>query len=85
MSFPTRAETTAVLTSLANGTLTPTEANNWACPFVTDDASHPAIRDVAVWRALNHLFGADLENAPGELLHGPADFAAWVNQFTSDV
>jgi hypothetical protein len=75
MAFPTRSGTEAVLTSLADGTLTPSEANHWACPFVVEEATHPARMDRVVWNALTTLCGADLESAPGVLLHGSEDFA----------
>jgi hypothetical protein len=48
------------------------------------DATTPARGGTAVCSALNHLCGADLETAPDELLHGRADSAAWLQQFTRD-
>jgi hypothetical protein len=84
MAFPTRSETEAVLTSLADGTLTASEANDWACPFVVEEATHPARMDRVVWNALTTLCGADLESAPGVLLHGSEDFAGWLAQFRRD-
>jgi hypothetical protein len=84
MAFPTRAETEAALTSLADGTLTPSEANNWACPFVADEATPPARMDPVVWNALTTLCGADVEAAPGVLLHSSEDFTNWLRQFRRD-
>ena len=81
MPFPTRDETEAVLLGLVRGTLTPSEANDWACPFVIDETSHPSDMDEAVWRALNQLCGADLQVSPSAYLHGPSDFRDWLDQF----
>lgn len=84
MSFPTRADTEAVLIGLAGGTLTPSEANDWACPFVVDETSHPTDMDRVVWNALMTLCGADLATAPGVLLHSREDFRHWLARFRQD-
>ena len=81
MHFPTRGDVERVLTELANGTMTPAEANDWAAPFVVDERSHPERMDEAVWDALNELYGADLEVGPGEPLHGREDFNPWLEAF----
>jgi hypothetical protein len=85
MSFPSRAEVEAVLTGLVEGSMTASQANDWACPLVTDDSRHPDAIDGAVWRSLNTLCGTDLLVAPAQPLHRQADFRAWLDQFHEDV
>lgn len=81
MYFPTRGDVERVLSELANGALTPVEANGWAARFVVDERTHPERMDEAVWDALNELYGADLEVEPGEPLHVQEDFNAWLEAF----
>lgn len=68
-----------MLADLAGGRRTPREVDEWATPWVV--ASVPAVEDRAVWVALMTLSGADLEVEPGVLLHGQADFDAWLEEF----
>jgi hypothetical protein len=81
VSFPTREETRTVLRGLVEKTVTPSDANDWACPFVVDEATHPAELDTAVWNALTVICGADLPDIDGSPLHGRTDFASWLNRF----
>jgi len=85
ISFPSRAETKARLVALAEGTLSPGEADDWARPFVVDASTHPDRMDEPVWVAINRLFGADLPSNPGEYLDKPADYASWLTGFRETV
>jgi hypothetical protein len=80
---PTRAEVRAILVDLAVGRTSPREADEWATPWVV--AHDALVEDRVIWRALTVLCGADLEVSTGVLLHGPADFRAWLERFDEDV
>lgn len=82
MWLPHRTEVRGVLESLEGGRTTPGEAAAWADRWVSAD-DVPEGDDVAVWEALTRLAGADLECAPGKLLHGEDDFAAWLADFAA--
>lgn len=81
MTFPTRSEIEHVLVALVDGTMSPEAADRWAAPFVVDESTPPAHMDDIVWNALGHLYGADIMEAPGVPLHGPADFTEWLADF----
>lgn len=70
-----------MLVGLVSGSLSPEDANGWACPFVLDEGRHPEPMDSVVWNALGHICGADLEVAPAKPLHGQQDFTAWLEAF----
>jgi hypothetical protein len=65
------------LRRLAEGELSPAEAADWASRTMAEDVEF----DDLTWDGLDRLAGADLLTDPGEYLHGPADFAAWLEQF----
>jgi hypothetical protein len=81
VEFPSRSEVERVLAALADGSVTAAEADQWAAPFVLDESTHPEDMDGSVWGALQQLFGADVEQAPGQPLHDRADFIAWLVEF----
>ncbi|MFC6880159.1 MULTISPECIES: hypothetical protein [Actinomadura] len=74
----------ALLEGLVAGTRTREEANDWAAPWVREDPGYADVEDEAVLNALDRLFGADLQEAPGQYLHGTEDFQAWLAEFDAD-
>jgi len=52
---------------------------DWA--LETMEGDDPLLAEDPVWRALDALSGADLMAGPGEPLHGPEDFRAWLHEF----
>ncbi|MEV6620963.1 hypothetical protein AB0M83_04920 [Amycolatopsis sp. NPDC051106] len=76
---PTRDEVRKVLEDLAAGTLTPAEADDWARPWITEEAGD--VQDELVWDTIGWLFGADSMVGPDEYLYGPLDFQAWLDAF----
>lgn len=83
MEFPSRSDAERVLVALIDGSTTAAEADQWAAPFVVDESLHPEVMDDVVWEALQQIFGADLESAPGQPLHDQTDFVAWLADFRS--
>ncbi|UMP04235.1 hypothetical protein [Amycolatopsis sp. EV170708-02-1] len=79
MTVPSRAEVREVLRALAEGAITPAQADDWARPWMVEDGIR--IEDELVLQALSRLFGADLMASPSSYLHGPADFRAWLEEF----
>lgn len=51
---------------------------SWAMQWVARD--DPGVEDRAVWSALKHLAGADLEAGPSDYLHGEEDMHAWIDE-----
>lgn len=54
---------------------------DWALETMQGD--DPLLEQEAVWRALDELSGADSLTGPGSYLYGPADFRAWLEEFTA--
>ncbi|SHM97534.1 hypothetical protein [Actinacidiphila paucisporea] len=54
---------------------------DWALETMQGD--DPLLEQEPVWRALDELSGADSMTGPGSYLYGPADFRAWLEEFTS--
>ena len=67
------------LKMLASGVLAPGRAADWAMATISSDRDELAIP--RIWNALDQLAGADLMTAPGALMHGPADFTAWLEEY----
>ena len=65
VAFPTRPDVERALAALVEGRVTAQGPISWAAPFVVDESSHTNRIDEAVWDALNNLYRADLEQAPG--------------------
>lgn len=69
------------LESLVNdSTADVSEIGDWALDMMQGD--DPLLEQEAVWRALDELSGADSMTGPGSYLYGPADFRAWLQEFT---
>jgi hypothetical protein len=77
-----REQVLSCLTRLAAGELSPGEAADWALGVMKLDS--PELKDQKLWRALDELSGADLLEAPGQYLHGPEDFADWLEEFGAE-
>jgi hypothetical protein len=81
---PTRQKVRAKLEALIAGTATREDVNDWAAPWVREDPGYSEVHDSAVWNALSNLFGADLQEAQGQFLHGKEDFEAWLQEFEEE-
>ncbi|MGW7254951.1 DNA-binding protein [Streptomyces sp. NPDC054834] len=67
------------LRRLAGGEASRDEVAGWAMSLIESDA--PELNDGRIWTALDRLAGADLMVGPGQYLHGPEDFEAWLAEF----
>jgi hypothetical protein len=77
-----REQVLSYMKRLAEGEVSPAEAADWALGVMKLDS--PELRDRKLWRALDQLSGADLLEAPGQYLHGPEDFADWLEEFGAE-
>ncbi|MCA5895228.1 hypothetical protein LEP48_18010 [Isoptericola sp. NEAU-Y5] len=80
MEATDRSTVDSKLTALANGSLDPGDAADWAMTALRDMDDDEDVDD-AVMEALDKLSGADLLSGPGTYLHGPADFRTWLSEF----
>ena len=78
MNPPSRQDVKERLLALVSGAKSREEVADWAAEWVRQ--KNPG-GDSAVWSALCHLAGADLQTDPGEYLHHDPDFHAWLDEF----
>ncbi|MFC8597677.1 MULTISPECIES: hypothetical protein [unclassified Isoptericola] len=80
MEATDRSTIDSKLSALANGSLDPDEAADWAMATLRAMDDDDDVDDV-VMDALDRLSGADLLSGPGTRLHGTADFRTWLSEF----
>lgn len=79
---PTRDQVARKLRELIAGDITPEAASEWASPWITRTEE---VGDAKIKRALVELAGADMiVDVEGHLLHGHADFVAWLEELTGE-
>lgn len=76
---PSRSDVRERLVGLLSQELTREDVADWAAEWVRQ--RDPGVADDAIWSALLHLSGADLQTDPGEYLHHEPDFHAWLDEF----
>lgn len=82
MRVPTRLDVHAKLLALLRGDEPRETAASWASQWVALD--DPGIEDPAVWSAIRHLAGADLQCEPGVYLHDESDIHAWIDELEAE-
>lgn len=80
---PSREAVRERLVALLVGDAAREEVADWAGEWVRMD--EPTVDDPAVWSALCHLAGADLQTAPGKYLHQDIDFHAWLDELENRI
>ncbi|MGF0114872.1 hypothetical protein ACQFYA_00925 [Promicromonospora sp. Marseille-Q5078] len=80
MESTDRSTVDSTLSALANGSLAPDQAADWAMTTLRETDDDEDVDD-AVMDALDRLSGADLLSGPGTYLHGTADFRTWLSEF----
>jgi hypothetical protein len=80
VDLPSRSSVLDKLAALADDSISPDEASQWAETWLLVDqtpGTDVKIDDWPVWEALKLIAGADLQVEPGSYLHGTDDFRAW--------
>lgn len=65
------------MTDLMQASVTREEVADWAMARIRDDSADYSSNST-LWRALDRLAGADLQQSPGVYLHGQEDFRSWL-------
>ena len=83
VTSPTRAEVLDKLGELVSGNLTREQASEWAGRWLNADsepASQVRVLDMAAWRALTTLAGADSFGGDRPYLYNADDFRSWADE-----
>lgn len=79
ISQPSRSEVLAKLDSLAAGQITREQASSWASEWLAQDVPGTDVKvsDLAAWKGLTLLAGADLYGGDRPFLYDEEDFRVW--------
>lgn len=74
--LPERSVIAEKISALINGEISRETMSAWALSVVLDD--NYGMSDIAAWKTLTILGGADLCISKGQYLYGEADFKIWL-------